>query len=675
MKNSLRIHKNEIAVYNIMEYLRNNKICYNIGNITSLDFYRCAHLKKISKSVAILVNLEVLKIMDCERLYVLPDIRMLTKLDTLVLKNIPIHNLPVNLHESAHMQHIVLDTLPNLSFLPHKIGHIKTLQLLSMYNLGILRIPKTLCRLENLKFLLIRYNRFVEVLHKDMFVRCCKLKTLDLEGGVFRNLPDSISHCTSLTSLSLSLCKNLKSLPNGIGNLVNLTEFNIMDCTGLVELPDSIQNFHNLNSLDIIGCNSLKKLPESIANMHSLEYINVIRCRSLHSLELNINSDFLHLKEVSLIKLHALECIPEWVTSLQETCVLEIDNSIATRIITQHTNKTALLNLKVSACTHASVHTMIRQTFNLTTLCISNINLVVIPTCVTLLSRVKTLSLIHLQSLESICNEVGNIQSLEHLFVVNCCKIQALCPLPYIKTVTIEKCKAFCLFGDLGVVQEITVRNCSNLSPFPASFKNVKQLHTLYIPSYFKHRIGFFRAFSRILPHLSSLQTIGFHTNHHDANPLFKNRYTTLYIGLCLKITPVPNLKLMLLPVPFSFWSKELGTPDKLVCVIEHFRLQHHKMLAFAMGMNPKLGMHSQVRKIDSFVMYLIGDYVLGLTELKNNYYSVDTAFRMYYNSYFYKYYSLLGDERTAYADFDALDNSNADSDAELFDLSDDDAV
>ncbi|PSS09930.1 Disease resistance protein [Actinidia chinensis var. chinensis] len=111
---------------------------------------------------------------------------------------------------------------------------------------------------------------------KKLFIyRCEKLEAV-LEEGMTIN-------CSSLESIDISSCDNLKTLPDVIQNhdLRNLNRLFIKDCDNLESLPEGwFLTTTNLRELGIKVCEKLDALPQSAYNKNnnltSLQYLDIV---------------------------------------------------------------------------------------------------------------------------------------------------------------------------------------------------------------------------------------------------------------------------------------------------------------------------------------------------------------------------------------------------------------
>ena len=113
---------------------------------------------------------------------------------------------------------------------------------------------------------------------------------LHLETSPITKIPELLGVLSSLTSLVVSGCKNLKEMPNSLGSLVSLQHLDLSKCTSLIDLPESIGQLSNLQMLDMTGCSSLRVLPESVGKIRSLILLHLIECTSLERLPESISS-------------------------------------------------------------------------------------------------------------------------------------------------------------------------------------------------------------------------------------------------------------------------------------------------------------------------------------------------------------------------------------------------
>ncbi|CAN6721641.1 unnamed protein product [Malus baccata var. baccata] len=99
------------------------------------------------------------------------------------------------------------------------------------------------------------------------------LRTLNLSGNCFEELPEEIGELVHLRFIDLS--KNpLKKLPNGVCNLYNLQTLRLILCEELESLPQSMGKLINLKHLYVEDCFQLKYLPKGIGRLTNLRILD-----------------------------------------------------------------------------------------------------------------------------------------------------------------------------------------------------------------------------------------------------------------------------------------------------------------------------------------------------------------------------------------------------------------
>ncbi|XP_004290248.1 PREDICTED: TMV resistance protein N-like [Fragaria vesca subsp. vesca] len=96
---------------------------------------------------------------------------------------------------------------------------------------------------------------------------------LSLDGTAIEGIPSSIEHLSSLSSLSLRDCINLKSLPSTIGSLKVLKSLHVSGCSKLAKLPQTLDKLGLLEKIDLSGTairdwSSSIVLPRNLESLH-----------------------------------------------------------------------------------------------------------------------------------------------------------------------------------------------------------------------------------------------------------------------------------------------------------------------------------------------------------------------------------------------------------------------
>ncbi|KAM7478149.1 hypothetical protein LguiA_026362 [Lonicera macranthoides] len=120
-------------------------------------------------------------------------------------------------------------------------------------------------------------KRFVDTLIKTF----SGLRTLDLNGSKFQELPDSVGTLKHLRCLDLKNNRKIKALPNTICNLVNLQTLYLQGCVMLQDLP---RDFGNLSSLRHLHLTSrMLSFPKKghAEGLTSLQHLVICNCDNL----------------------------------------------------------------------------------------------------------------------------------------------------------------------------------------------------------------------------------------------------------------------------------------------------------------------------------------------------------------------------------------------------------
>ncbi|KAL2924795.1 putative disease resistance protein RGA3 [Bienertia sinuspersici] len=212
-------------------------------SLKKLVISRCQALGGIPTSIGNCTSLESLEIKDCKNLKSFPDGETEMRMTSL--------------------KELVISRCPALGGIPTSIGNCTSLESLKIFD----------C--ENLK-------SFPDL---EMEMRMTSLKELVIFGCLaLGGIPTSIGNCTSLESLEISNCENLKSFPDGEMEMrmTSLKELVIFGCPALCGIPTSIGNCTSLESLWIFNCENLKScIPTSIGNCTSLKSLSIGYCPSI----------------------------------------------------------------------------------------------------------------------------------------------------------------------------------------------------------------------------------------------------------------------------------------------------------------------------------------------------------------------------------------------------------
>jgi Leucine-rich repeat (LRR) protein len=308
------------------------------------------------------------------------------------LRNEPISSFHQAVIIAKQIERLNLSKLA-LTYVDTNIFSLKNLIILNLDHNDITIIPEQIGKLKNLKSLSIYYNK-LSVLPislsnldslQDLDIGSNKLSDLPLEIQKLQNLENlslsynpiykidftKLENLPKLKYLSLSGC-NLNEIPSTIENLQNLQRLNL-SYNNFTELPPSIGNLHNLHELDLSG-NKLTKLPVEISNLHNLHELN--------------------LRENKLTKL------PVGIGNLHNLHELDLSGNFLNDLPTEFENFASFKNLKK--------------------LCLGDMNLVSIPTCIYKIQNLDSLELILFSNkISTIPPEIGSLNKLLALDLSN----------------------------------------------------------------------------------------------------------------------------------------------------------------------------------------------------------------------------------------------------------------
>lgn len=119
--------------------------------------------------------------------------------------------------------------------------------------------------------------------------RLAALKTLDLSGCPFSEVPPSVSTLSALTVLNLSRCELLAELFDGISCLTALRSLSLSSCKALEALPVAISCLTALDSLKLRWCTSLAHIPpEALSRLGALSSIDYRGCPLMKTARLQL---------------------------------------------------------------------------------------------------------------------------------------------------------------------------------------------------------------------------------------------------------------------------------------------------------------------------------------------------------------------------------------------------
>ncbi|XP_068317113.1 putative disease resistance protein RGA1 [Pyrus communis] len=341
-------------------------------SLKSVRISDCPKLRCLPDGLQTLVSLKELHIQRCSSLELIPDMHGLTSLYGLRIYGCPqLSSSPYGLEYCTSLQvleisccskittipfaqglpalrKLVIRHCPELSSLPSGLEYCTSLQDLTIFfcgkltSTGIHSLPPTL---HSLAIYDCRCLESIPTLRG-----CQSLRKLEIGGsdGVISQLVTELEYCTSLDSLSIIGCENLKHFPDRLQLSSSLVILKIERCPNLETIP-SVENLAHLHlqELQMVSCGGLKSLPGGLNSLTSLKKLDIGGfwkeldsfppfqvLPQLESLRLtgwsklkSLPEQVQHLtslKDLSIFAFEGIEALPEWLGNLASLKSLRI---------------------------------------------------------------------------------------------------------------------------------------------------------------------------------------------------------------------------------------------------------------------------------------------------------------------------------------------------------------
>ncbi|KAG0562812.1 hypothetical protein KC19_9G173000 [Ceratodon purpureus] len=521
-----------------------------LSNLEMLDLRECTELYRLPESFGELSNLEMLDLRECTELRLLPDsFGRLRKLRQLNLERTWITSLPASFGELSSLEvlnaegckmlHLLPDSLVGLrklrdlnlegsgiTSLPASFGDLSSLEVLNLRGCKkLLLLPGSLTGLKNVKNFGYSGSAFASLLEtmgclKDFEESSLssKLNTLQnllgimktrkelvLEDFAIEALPESFGELGNLEVLNLRRCSNLRLLPDSFGGLSKLRDLNL-EGSGITSLPASFGELGSLEVLNLRGCQKLHLLPESFGGLRKLRDLNLGLCRitslpasfgELSSLEvLNAEGcEMLHLLPDSLVglrKLRDLNLKGSGITSLPasfgDLSSLEVLNLRGCKkLLLLPGSLTGLKNVKNFGYSGSAFASLLKSMG-----CLKDFEESSLPsklnTLQNLLGIMKTRKELVLEdfAIEALPESFGELGNLEVLNLRGCSNLRLLPDsfggLSKLRDLNLEGSGITSLpasFGDLSSLEVLNLRGCEKLHLLPESFGGLRKLRDL----------------------------------------------------------------------------------------------------------------------------------------------------------------------------------------------------
>jgi len=317
-----------------------------------------------------------------------------------------------------------------------------------------------LCKCEKLKSLPREIGNLRQLTHLDLTM-CLSLESL----------PKEIGKLTQLTHLHLQSCKKLESLPKEIGKLTHLTHLHLQRCWGLESLPKEIGKLTQLTHLHLQSCEELESLPKEIGKLTQLVHLDLSFCHHLKQLPKSIG----YLQSLQWLDLRmernrsGLKYLPSTMGDLRSLQHLSLDGSSTNGLWGKPSWKLYGQALAVDICNFTV----------LTELHISGVTCEIVQLCDQLLKlvKLKSLHIQHCDKLGTLPDAIQSMVCLEEFWVCNCGQMKIL---PSVVTL-FSKLKVLILAGmssleslpalnTLKMLSTLSIQLCKSIKKLPDSF-------------------------------------------------------------------------------------------------------------------------------------------------------------------------------------------------------------
>nr|XP_048329170.1 disease resistance protein RGA2-like isoform X1 [Ziziphus jujuba var. spinosa]XP_048329171.1 disease resistance protein RGA2-like isoform X1 [Ziziphus jujuba var. spinosa]XP_048329172.1 disease resistance protein RGA2-like isoform X1 [Ziziphus jujuba var. spinosa]XP_048329173.1 disease resistance protein RGA2-like isoform X1 [Ziziphus jujuba var. spinosa]XP_048329174.1 disease resistance protein RGA2-like isoform X1 [Ziziphus jujuba var. spinosa]XP_048329175.1 disease resistance protein RGA len=494
-----------------LQYSSLKRLPASIGKLKHLRYLDLSKnkMKALPNSITRLQNLQTLNVSYCENLQEIPS--GITKMFNLRHLHIEsdsgttLHGMPGGLDQLTNLQRLSLlpqgylwnqwIPLNNESFFLHHISNWKTLDMMDIDDLQ--HLPDGL--------------KSFTCLQKLSISRCSKLESLS----------PGLNHLTSLQQLKISRCSKLKSLSPGLNHLTSLQRLKIGFCdkldmsNGGSDATIPWQRFQSLSVLRLCGLPKLVALPEGLQQLTTLQEIRIFKCKNLEFLlEYVIN-----LKKLYVVDCPKLKSLPEGIGSL-ETLEIRICPILLERCRDDIGDYWPLIcNINQLILSPVGREAEFSRGEGVILLEYQSIPMNSESFFYHYLSKLKSLTLQHIEDLQHLPDGLKRLTSLETLDIRNCSKLQSLSPglyhLTSLKQLYIHRCEEVEMPNDDGsdaimwqhlqslseltlrglpklvalpqglqqltTLQIITIHGCENLEAVLENISNLKSLKKLYI--------------------------------------------------------------------------------------------------------------------------------------------------------------------------------------------------
>ena len=400
---------------------------------------------------------------------------------------------------------------------------------------------------------------------------------LTIVSNVFKNMPTWIVEMERLVKLQIDGCNDnerastntvLLELPDNLGCLQNLRHLILLRCAAIRKLPSSLLS--RLQTLQITFCQvlSIADTAEGAQKLHHMETLSLDN--TAHT-GLPSFYNGISLQQINLRLMPLLMQLPSSLYFLDKLSILTLEHLPIATLSSSVIMLTGLTSLTISEC--PQFRELTEEVCGLTSL--------------------KTLGLHYLHQLRKLPQCIGSLAGLQDL-TVDTCSIHEL-PSTVGALLCLTRLSLLCPLEDL-----------------PRSIQNLVALKslTVLISENLSSSYGrSFKTLAGVFPSLRQLQYVVLSTPQNN---------DILSIGRSLKAWPLPLLKSKNWRIGFKIWWETLSLPNQGAnwddsTIIQYWHLQHEKFVAFATGLNTRLGAVSPVSTLNDMLLLQIADELLGV--------------------------------------------------------------
>ncbi|KAK9984839.1 hypothetical protein SO802_034364 [Lithocarpus litseifolius] len=326
----------------------------------------------------------------------------------------------------------------------------------------------------------------IELLWKGM-KNFDKLKSIHVAGSSDMIIAPNFNGVPNLEELDLKGCSKLRELHPSIGKLKNLKLLNLKKCQELTTLPNKFE-LESLVTLNLARCSKVKKIPEFVGNMKHLQEL-LLKGTAITELPSSVEC-LMGLNILILRDCKKLVCLPNTICNLTSLKNLDLLGCSKFDKLPEYLgNIVCLMELDLSGTAIRELPSSVEFLIGLEILDLKNCkNFVLLPSTICSLKSLRYFSLIGCSKFDRLPKDLGNIVSLESLFLSG----TAIKELPSsvefligLKTLQLNDCKNFVLLPStvcsLKSLMHMSLSRCPKFVNLPENFGNLKRLIRLYL--------------------------------------------------------------------------------------------------------------------------------------------------------------------------------------------------